>query len=139
MGPRREYQTLTVVRLIAGGLVSTALVGAVACDADPQRVRIAAQDFRFDPAESHLEADRPVELLIVNEGREPHEIASPLLSDSEVIRLAPVEPAQARQGEAYRITPGKTLRVTFQAPAGTYFIRCRIRGHGGMAGLLIIE
>jgi uncharacterized cupredoxin-like copper-binding protein len=127
------------LQLIAGGLVSTALIGIVACDAGPQRVRIAAQDFRFDPAEFHLAADRPVELIIVNEGREPHEIASPLLSDSEVSRLGPIEPVLARQGEGYRIAPGQTLHVIFQAPAGTYFVRCRIRGHAGMTSMLIIE
>lgn len=106
------------------------------CEPSMQDIRIAAQDFRFDPSEIRLSAARPVRLRIVNEGREIHEFGSPLLSDPQVhVRIEPPQNLPSN----VRITPGRTATITLQAPPGTYLFRCVIRGHAGMTGTLIIE
>jgi len=98
-----------------------------------------AQDFRFVPAEVRLHAGDPIRLVIVNEGREPHEFTSPLLSDPQVRVLWEAETAQSLHGASLRILPGRAATVTFQAPPGTYLFRCPIRGHAGMHGTVIVE
>lgn len=106
-------------------------VALAACGREDQAVRIAAQDFRFSPATIRLHADAPARLTIVNEGREPHEFASPLLTDARVRLLeAP---------ENFRLLPGHSITIVLQARPGTYPFRCRVRGHPGMEGTVIVE
>lgn len=109
-----------------------ALAAALAsCGRNDQAVRIAAQDFRFSPATIRLHADAPARLTIVNEGREPHEFAGPLLTDARVHVLeAP---------ESFRLLPGRSITIVLQAPPGTYLFRCLVRGHPGMEGTVIVE
>lgn len=101
------------------------------CGPDDQAVRIAAQDFRFSPNTIRLRADTPARLTIVNEGREPHEFAGPLLTDARVRLLS--------APESFHLPPGRSMTVIFQAPPGTYRFRCRVRGHPGMEGTVIVE
>jgi len=109
-----------------------ALAAALAaCERGEQAVRVAAQDFRFSPATIRLHADAPARLTIINEGREPHEFAGPLLTDPRV-RLLSVP-------KSFRLPPGRSLTILFQAPPGTYVFRCRVRGHPGMVGTVIVE
>ncbi|MBM4122456.1 MAG: hypothetical protein FJ249_07685 [Nitrospira sp.] len=109
-----------------------------ACDSSVQDVRLAAQDFRFDPPEVRLHAARPIRLLVVNEGREPHEFTSPLLTDHQV-RLLAVEPADVRGQGTIKIAPGRSITLTLLAPAGVYLYRCKMRGHAGMTGTMIVD
>jgi uncharacterized cupredoxin-like copper-binding protein len=110
-----------------------------ACDPDVQTVRIAAQDFRFDPVEVRAIAGRPLRLTIVNEGREPHEFASPLLSDPWVrVSAGPSLDAVSRQ-RGIRIPPGRSLELTLRVSPGVYLFHCRVRGHKGMTGILLVE
>ncbi len=55
-----------------------------ACEPREQFLRLAAQDYRFVPTDIRVLADRPIRLLIVNEGRERHEFTSSLLANAEV-------------------------------------------------------
>jgi uncharacterized cupredoxin-like copper-binding protein len=110
-----------------------------ACDPGVQAIRIAAQDFRFDQMEVRAIAGRPLRLTIVNEGREPHEFASPLLSDPRVrLSADPSLDAVPRQS-GIRIPPGRSLELTLWVPPGVYLFHCRVRGHKGMTGILIVE
>lgn len=111
----------------------------IACEPRVQEVRIAAQDFRFIPSEIRLHAADPIRLVIVNEGREPHDFTSPLLFDPRVRNLPDAGPGQPQQSGRFRILPGRSVTVTFQAPPGTYLFRCQIRGHAGMIGTLIVD
>jgi hypothetical protein len=61
-------------------LVALLLVLAAGCDSREQTVEITADDFRFTPAELHLSAQRPIRLMIVNQGRERHEFKSLLIA-----------------------------------------------------------
>lgn len=117
--------------LVAAGLL------LAACEPDVQDVRIAAQDFRFDPRAIRLSATSPVRLRIVNEGREMHEFASPVLSDPQ-LRIR-IESPEGLSAGGVRIAPGRSAMITFAPPPGTYLFRCRVRGHAGMTGTLIIE
>lgn len=106
-------------------------MAAAACERGDQAVRIAAQDFRFSPGTIRLRADAPARLTIVNEGREPHEIAGPLLTDPRVRLLS--------APKSFRLPPGRSITILLQAPPGTYVFRCRVRGHPGMEGTVIVE
>ncbi len=106
-------------------------VALTACGPDEQTVRIAAQDFRFSPDTIRLRADAPARLTIVNEGREPHEFAGPLLTDRRVRLLS--------APGSFRLPPGRSITIVLQAPPGTYPFRCRVRGHPGMEGTVIVE
>lgn len=114
--------------LVTMVLMSMALLG---CELQEQEIRLAAQDFRFAPATIYLHAEVPARLTIVNEGREPHEFASPLLTDARVhVLSAP---------DSFRVPPGRSITVLFQAPPGMYPFKCRARGHAGMEGTVIVE
>lgn len=110
-----------------------------ACDWKLQEVRIAAQDYRFMPPVVRLSSERPIRFTVVNEGRETHEFTATFLSDRSVTIQDLTAPAGPLPGPAYRLAPGTALRVTFEARRGTYSFACRVRGHHGMAGTLILE
>jgi len=101
------------------------------CDRDAQSVRITAQDFRFIPAEVHLTATSPIHLTIVNEGREPHEFESSLLAHR-------VDGASG-SATSVLVVPNQRADVTIRTIPGTYIFYCRIRGHAGMSGTIIVE
>jgi plastocyanin len=102
-----------------------------ACGQGDQPVRLAAQEFRFSPSVVRLRADAPARLTIVNEGRETHEFTGSLLTDSRVrVLSAP---------DTFRLPPGSSITLRFQAPPGAYPFQCRVRGHAGMEGLVIVE
>jgi uncharacterized cupredoxin-like copper-binding protein len=101
-------------------VVCASLLG---CEPGEQEIRLAAQDFRFIPSTIRIRADRPVRLILVNEGREPHEFVS---------RLLP-EPG------SLHVLPGRSATVVLQALPGTYPFKCRVRGHAGMEGTMIVE
>ena len=110
-----------------------------ACEPGVQDIRIAAQEFRFVPAEVRLDASRPVRLTIVNEGRQQHEFTSSLLANPKVRILSNAEPAEYRGSDSLTIPPGRSVTVTLQAPPGAYVFHCKIRGHGGMIGSMIVR
>jgi plastocyanin len=101
------------------------------CDRDAQTVRITAQDFRFTPAEVRLTAATPIHLTIVNEGREPHEFESPLLAHRV--------DGSSGTATSVRVAPNQRLDVTIRTIPGMYIFYCRMRGHAGMSGTIIVE
>lgn len=115
------------------------LVLLVGCEPGAQEVQITAQDYRFVPTLIRLQADRPLTLSIINAGREPHEFTSRLLTDPDVEILSRRNQRGQPKEEALRVLPGRAVRVTVKAPPGTYLFRCRIRGHAGMRGTMIVE
>lgn len=119
-----------MVRLLVAAVMaaSAALAG---CEPREQAVRVAAQDFRFAPSTIRIPAGVPVRLTLVNEGREPHELTGPLLTDPRVRVLA--------EAGSLRVLPGRSITVVLQTPPGTYTFQCRVRGHAGMEGTLIVE
>ncbi len=106
-------------------------IALATCDRDAQSVRITAQDFRFIPAKVHLTATSPIHLTIVNEGREPHEFESSLLAHR-------VDGASG-SATSVLVVPNQRADVTIRTIPGTYIFYCRIRGHAGMSGTIIVE
>lgn len=104
---------------------------ATGCDADVQTLRITAEDFRFTPEEIRAEAVRPVRLILVNQGREPHEFESPMLAHR-------VDEPHGNV-TSVRLEPNQRIDVMIRTIPGTYLYYCRIRGHIGMAGTIIVE
>ncbi|HXF92541.1 MAG TPA: cupredoxin domain-containing protein [Nitrospiraceae bacterium] len=121
------------------GWLAGLVILVVACDPDVQIVRIAAQDFRFDPAEVRAPAGRPLRLKIVNEGREPHEFAGPILSDLRIRLTMDSSSDAVARPDGIRILPGQSLELTLRLPPGAYPFHCRVRGHKGMTGILLVE
>jgi plastocyanin len=111
--------------------VIAACAALFGCEPGEQEIRLAAQDFRFSPPLVRVQHDRPARLTIVNEGREPHELAGPLLTDARVRLLSPPE--------SLHMLPGRSVTVIFLAQPGAYAFRCRMRGHAGMEGMVIVE
>lgn len=101
------------------------------CDRDSQTVRITAQDFRFTPTTVHLTAASTIHLTLVNEGREPHEFESSLLAHRV--------DGSSGSATSVRMTPNQRTDVMIRTIPGTYLFYCRIRGHAGMNGTIIVE
>jgi len=110
-----------------------------ACQPPVQEVRIAAQEYRFEPAQIRLRAAQPAHLVIVNEGREPHEFTSTLLANPLVRILAAAKPAEYREAATFKIPPGRSVEITLLAPPGVYAFHCKIKGHGAMAGTIMVD
>lgn len=110
-----------------------------ACEPREQFLRLVAQDYRFVPTDIRVLADRPIRLLIVNEGRERHEFTSSLLANAEIQILADPPLTLTRNTGTVSIDPGRSVEIRVQAPAGTYLFHCRIRGHAGMRGTMIVQ
>ena len=111
---------------------------AGACDPALQEIRIAAQDFRFIPQEIRLQARQPARFVILNEGRERHEISSQLLVRAAV-RPASASSSPQTDGQAVPLQPGQAIEIQFTPDPGIYEIRCLVKGHAGMRGLVIVE
>lgn len=128
---------------VAQRLVLASVLGAslqlTACQPPVQEVRISAQEFRFEPAQIRLRAAQPAHLVILNEGREPHEFTSTLLANPLVRTLAAAKPAEYREAATFKIPPGRSVEITLLAPPGVYTFYCKIKGHSAMAGTIMME
>jgi plastocyanin len=113
------------------GLVALLVLWAMGCDSPEQTVHIVADDFRFTPAEVHVSAERPIRLRIVNEGREPHEFKSPLLTHQTGATGAPPS--------SLPVLPNHRAETIVRTIPGVYLFYCAIRGHAGMTGTIIVE
>lgn len=115
-------------RLISVG--AALLLLSAACDSSQQAVHIVAEDFRFTPVEVRFSAGRPIRLILHNEGRERHELKSPLLR-------------QARAGiglpGSLPVLPNQKAEAVLQTMPGVYPFYCAIPGHAGMSGTIIVE
>jgi plastocyanin len=109
------------------------------CSDSVQDVRIAVQDYRFQPAAIRVQAARPVRLTIVNEGREAHEFSMPIFAHASARILEWDTPIPSADRGPFKIFPGRTAVVTMKVPAGVFWYRCIIQGHRGMDGTLIAE
>ena len=125
-------------RFVLASLLGTSLL-LTACKPAVQEVRIAAQEFRFEPAQIRLRAAQPAHLVIVNEGREAHEFTSTLLANPLVRVLAAAKPAEYREAASFKVPPGRSVEITLLAPPGVYAFYCKIKGHSAMAGTITVD
>lgn len=133
MSKKRSLPTLVVAFWLSVGISG-------GCDQDRQYVRIAAQDYRFDPRQVELEANLPVELTVVNQGRETHEFTSRVLRLGRKGNTAAFEEGSVPDKvTSIRLRPGEVMHMVLDLVPGVYAFRCAIRGHRGMDGVLIVH
>ena len=115
------------------------LAGSSGCDRDPQSVRIVAQDFRFRPDMIRLSGSRPIHLTLYNEGREFHEFDSALFTDRSAAIESLTVAGEPTEAGPLRIAPGRRLELVVRLSPGTYVFFCKVKGHAGMTGTLLVE
>ena len=134
MGRYRIHRAIALLGAALG------LVAATEAQEGWNRVEIRANEYLFAPKEVRAKAGRPLALVIINEGHEPHQFRSDLFKD----RMTEVEIAETvvrgRGIEVVDVAPGgrATIKV-LSPPAGEFDYQCRIPSHHGMDGILIIE
>jgi len=100
---------------------------------------ITAEEFRFSPTRIEWSPDRPLRLLIRNQGRERHVFHSPELfgQAAAVTWHHPVVALQ--EANAIVLEPGQSIELSFVLPPGLYPFRCWIKGHTGMEGTIFVK
>jgi len=78
------------------------------------KVRVELTEFRFNPSTVTLKAGVPVELELVNTGKDTHMLASPYLGSQDVeIEGSEIE-VDAPNGIKYvKLEPGKSVEIKF--------------------------
>jgi uncharacterized cupredoxin-like copper-binding protein len=126
---------------VRGGQMKTLFVmvfGMLAlfgCSGQSQDASITIEDFRFTPTRLHVIADRPLRLVVRNQGREMHQFQSRVLFASRV--RVKGNSVGGQQGVA--IPSGKSVELILTLPVGMYDFQCPIRGHRGMNGTIVAE
>jgi uncharacterized cupredoxin-like copper-binding protein len=109
-------------------------------ESDWQTVVIKADEYSFTPNRIQVKAHRPLELVVVNEGHEPHQFRSSLFKN-EMVEVAIGENVVRGRGiEIVDIASGATARIKLLSPPpGQFDFQCRIPSHHGMDGMILIE
>ena len=102
-------------------------------------VTITAEDFRFTPRQVVVPADRPLTLVIRNQGRERHVFHSPRLFGDGKISFITSPTGTERPADTVILKPGNTITVSMELSIGTYPFRCWMKGHVGMEGTIIVQ
>jgi uncharacterized cupredoxin-like copper-binding protein len=116
------------------------LIGAVSAQEPWQSVEIKADEYSFTPNRIQVKADRPLELVVVNEGHEPHQFRSSLFKDQTVEVWTGETIVRGKGIEIIDIAAGATVRIKLLSPPpGQFDFQCRIPSHHGMDGIIRIE
>ena len=102
-------------------------------------VTITAEDFRFTPTQVVVPADRPLTLVIRNQGRERHVFHSPRLFGEGTISLITSPTGTERPADTFILEPRNTITVSMELSSGTYPFRCWMKGHVGKEGTIIVQ
>jgi len=109
------------------------------CDSGFSSATITAEEFRFSPKLVKLPARQKVRLIVRNQGRERHVFQSPILALKGVLFDRKSLPGEWKGADGIQIQPGERIELSLVLPEGWYPFRCRIRGHKGMEGTLVVE
>lgn len=114
--------------------------GSIHAQTEWQTVEIKAEEYRFTPRRIQVKANRPLELVIKNEGHEPHQFRSELFKDRMIEVEIDESTVRGRNIDLVDIAAGKTARIKLLSPpAGQFDFQCRIPSHHGMDGVILIE
>ncbi|MBI3995263.1 MAG: cupredoxin domain-containing protein [Nitrospirae bacterium] len=117
-----------------------ALIGTAGAQDPWQTVEIRADEYSFNPNRILVKADHPLELVVVNEGHEPHQFRSALFKDQMVEVHIGENVVRGRGIEIVDIAAGATARIKLLSPPpGQYDFQCRVPSHHGMDGMILIE
>jgi uncharacterized cupredoxin-like copper-binding protein len=105
-----------------------------------QTIEIKADEYSFTPNRIQVKAHRPLELVVINEGHEPHQFRSSLFKN-ELVEVAIGENVVRGRGiEIVDVAAGATVRIKLLSPPpGQFDFQCRIPSHHGMDGMILIE
>ena len=110
----------------------------LSCDTELSVVTITAEEFRFTPNQLKLPARQKVRLIVRNQGREGHVFQSSILALKNV-RVDGKSLGRLEEGnDRIQINPGERIELQLVLPEGLYPFRCRIKGHKGMEGTLVV-
>lgn len=109
------------------------------CDTDFSSVTITAEEFRFTPNLVRLPPRQIVQLIVRNQGREPHVFQSPILALRDVRFSGQPWGDHVKGKDGIVIHPGKRIELLVALSEGMYPFRCRIKGHKGMEGTLVVQ
>ena len=105
-----------------------------------QTVEIRAEEYRFLPNRIRIEAGRPLRLIIINEGNEPHRFRSSLFNNRMIEVKFGENVVRGAGIERIDIVPGAEATIELLSPpAGEFYFECRIPSHHGMDGLILIQ
>ena len=140
MNPMRIYVARILMVVFVLAAVFPFMPGSVHAQTDWQTVEIKAEEYTFTPRRIEVKANRPLELVIYNEGHEPHQFRSALLKDRMIEVEIDENVVRGRNIEVVDIAAGKTARIKLLSPpAGQFDFQCRIPSHHGMDGMILIE
>jgi plastocyanin len=109
------------------------------CDTAFSSVTITAEEFRFTPNFVRLPPRQIIRLIVRNQGREPHVFQSPILTLRDVRFGGGSWEGQVKGRDGIVIQPGKRIELSVELSEGLYPFRCRIKGHKGMEGTLVVQ
>lgn len=102
-------------------------------------IHITAEEFRFVPGKVELDAYQDVQLVVINQGREPHLFYGTFF-EHQAVRVAWESGKNLLQDRAkISLLPGQSVKFIANFPPGVYPFRCRIKGHRGMEGILVVR
>ena len=110
----------------------------LSCDAGFYSATITAEEFRFAPNLVKFPAGKKVRLVIRNQGRERHVFQSPILSLKNVRVDGDSPGSGGKGGVGIQLQPGERKELWLVLPEGYFPFRCRIKGHKGMEGALVV-
>ena len=110
----------------------------LSCDAGFYSATITAEEFRFTPNLVKFPAGKEVRLVIRNQGRERHVFQSPILAFKNVRVDGHSRASGGKGGEEIQLKPGERNELWLVLPEGYYPFQCRIKGHKGMEGALVV-
>jgi len=112
----------------------------VSCEwGGPSTIIVTAEEFRFAPTRIEWVSDRPLRLLIRNQGRERHVFHSVELFGPKASVLWHQPMITLQESHAIVLEPGQSMELFFTASPGLYSFRCWIKGHAGMEGVLMVQ
>jgi len=140
MNPTRFFVASTLMALISLSVGFSSVPGYIHAQTDWQTIEIKAEEYTFTPHRIQAKTNRPLELVIENQGHEPHQFRSALLKDRMIEVEIDENVVRGRNIEVVDIAAGNTARIKLLSPpAGQFDFQCRIPSHHGMDGIILIE
>jgi len=140
MTPMPFIVASTLMALAASAVAVSIGPGMILAQSEWQTVEIKAEEYSFTPRRIQAKANRPLELVVENEGHEPHQFRSELFKDQMIDVEIDQTTVRGRNIEVVDVAPGKTARIKILSPpAGEFDFQCRIPSHHGMDGMILIE
>jgi len=138
---RMPFFVASILIAVTGSAIGISFApSSIDAQADWQTIEIKAEEYSFSPRRIQVKANRPLELVIKNEGHEPHQFRSALFKDRMIEVEINENVVRGRNIEVVDIAAGKMARIKLLSPPeGEFDFQCRIPSHHGMDGMILIE